>query len=225
MKYLFTLLILCFSIFSEAFASSLTVYLSPCRSECDTELGKLKIFKGRKLIKKSKAYKTELKDIDNGIYYVQYNTLTEKKRLLEVEIKNKEDKVITLCFDDFEYDKKVAPSAIDELKINEEIVIRRSYKWNGKKVSDSIQITKGAGAYYLNYHSEKRKLNEVEVEIIREFEYLLLYFSRKGRFKRKDRYTFQYKDNVLKRKDPTGKWNGFHYLLMDLRLQEPDKCD
>jgi|TARA_R110000737_G_scaffold124893_1_gene157311 hypothetical protein len=206
-------------------AASLTVYLSKCRSECDTESGKLKIYKGRKLIKKSKTLKTEISNIEAGIYYVQYNTIAEKRRFLEVEIREKEDKVITLCFDDFEYDKKVAPSAIDILKDKERIGIYRKYKVKGVKVKDSIFVSKDGENYSLHYHDVDRNLNEVEVEIIREFEYFLLYFSRKGHFKTKDHYTFTDGKTVIKRKDPTGKWDGFHYLLVDLRLKDTDSCE
>ena len=68
-------------------------------------------------------------------------------------------------------------------------------------------------------------MTELEKEVIREFEYFLLYFSRKGRGKKKDKYQFQYAETVLKRKDKTGKWNGFHYLLVDMKLKDVDDCD
>lgn len=224
MKIIFTFLLFTFFFISKVSAASLTIYLSKCRSECDTETGLIKVYKGRKLIHKSRSSKTVINNLSEGTYYVRYNSIAEKKRELEVVIAEKEAKVLTLCFDDFEYYKKQAPSAIDVLKVEDRILISYDRKYKRQHETDSIAIIHKQDGYYLNYHGTVRQLNDVEREIIREFEYFLRHFSRKGRSRKKDKYVFQYGNNVLKRKDKTSAWNGFHYLLVDLKLIDSDAC-
>jgi hypothetical protein len=225
MKIILFGLFIMFASFSNLNAASLTVYLSKCRSSCDTETGKLKIYKGRKLLKKSKTLKTELKNLEAGTYYVHYNTVAERRRMLEVVIVENENKVLTLCFDDFEYNKKQVPSAIDVLSNLAKIQILCESKIDGVSISDSIFIFRNGENFFLNYHDDVLKLNEIQIEIIREFEYFLMYFSRKGRCKRTDKYTFFTGESTIKRKDKTCAWNGLYYLLVDLKLRDADVCD
>lgn len=224
MKIIFYLFVFVYISFSKVNASTLVIHLSQCRSECETEAGLIKVYKGRKLIHKSRSLKTELKNLKAGTYYVRYNTIAEKKRELEVVIIDNQDRQLTLCFDDFEYYKKQAPSAIDVLKDNEKIAIYYEGKFKRQKEKDSISFVRRGAEYYMEYKNIERKMTEVEKEIIREFEYFLMYFSRKGFGKKKGKYIFKYNDIVVKRKDKTSKWNGFHYLLVDFGLLETDAC-
>jgi hypothetical protein len=205
-------------------AGSLTIYLSKCRSECDKETGVLRVFKGRKLVKKSKTFKTEISNLEEGIYYVEYTSLVDKRRTLEVEIRKNEAKILTLCFDDFDYRKKIAPSKIDILPLGAELVI--SGKMGGRKnqVLDNIRFHRTSEAFFVEYDTNYRKMTEVEVEIIREFEYFLLHLTKRGWGGKKEKYTLTLNNEKIKRKVNTGWWNGFHYLLVDFKFAEKEDC-
>lgn len=218
MKIIFALLLVLSIPNFGSCTSSITVFLSNCRAEHITKRGTIRVFKNSKLIQKSRQFKTIVDNLDEGIYQIEYTTLVEKKRTIEIELKPNENKTLTLCSDDFDYHRKTSISMVDALIEGTSMEIVTQFKSQKKRHSDTLGVTRIGSDYYLKYKNCERIMNELDIEIFREFEYFVLNFRGTGISLKKHTYVLSNSLKKWKRKVNTKTWNGFYYLLVDLKL-------
>jgi len=159
--------------------------------------------------------------IPDGRYYIEYDTYFGKRKSESQYIdKNTFLPSFDVCVDELPEDirKTTTNLFIDNLKDGEVLPMYRRYSgcFNYSNV-DSLAVKKDNGNYYIIRNKKRRKLNQKQIDILRDFEIQMRNIKESHYYSTAwcDTYIGSGKD-VITYGAPMGDWEGYEYLLIQL---------
>jgi hypothetical protein len=212
--------------------TAISVSIKDCRKTIDSDrhgFREFSLYKNDSLYGEYNINNSSLIDsLPYGRYYIEYNTYFGKRKSESQQIdKDSFLPGFDVCVDEFPEDlRENTPNLlIDNLKEGDELPIYRNYPncYTKRDNIDSLIVKKQKGKYYIVRNKKKYRLNQKQVEILRDFE-IQMRTVKSGFYSTSECYTWIGRDeDIISFYDSRGNWEGYEYLLIQLRIVKKRK--
>ena len=191
------------------------ISIHDCRNNQLEYLSELKILKDGKIFKVlNPKYENEqiIRNLELGTYSLVYNSLFEKETTKIVTVTEYKSYKIELCTNFIDYEKETYNPIINLLNENESYTVQMSSQGCFHSEKDSFTITrKSKDDYYIQWGDKSKKLNEIDIKLIKHFEIELNYMNSYG-CTTTETYIVIYKGKSNVIVDGSCDWEGSSYL-------------
>ncbi len=180
---------------------------------------RISIYKNGKIFNDSNArYSSNetFRNLDTGIYFIKYRSFFNRDETKKIVINNYKKYQVDLCLNYIDTVNQVFNPLILQLKNHDSYQIIFRSQGCDHHTQDTLLITKDDTAYIALFRSKSKKLSELEIKMIIQFEHELKHIDLGCNCRTADYYTVEYYNTKIYILDKCCHWKGYNYIKREL---------